>query len=179
MGKATAKVKATASKVGAVLTGKVGVLSTLEGEHTEVSSLMDDVIDTKDKDKRQSLFRDIRQNLLIHTQGEEQGLYAECRAHDSTRSLADKAIQDHMQIKQLLATLDGEPVSSPEWSRTFDELKSVVQRHVDFEENQLFPAAKDTLGSDALRDLDGRYKAHRKRIEDRGEELDPQVAKAG
>lgn len=179
MGKATAKVKGTASKLGAALSGKVGVLSTLEGEHTEVSSLMKDVLDAKNPDEQRELYHEIQQNLMIHTQGEEQGLYTECRAHDATRNLADKAIQDHMQIKQLLAALDGLTVGSPEWTRKFDELKSAVERHVDFEENQLFPAAKDTLGSDALRDLEGRYKAHRKRIEERGEELDPRVSKTG
>ncbi len=179
MGKATAKVKATASKVGAALTGKVGVLSTLEGEHTKVSSLIDDVIDAKHPEKRRELYQDIRQNLMIHMQGEEQGLYTECRAHDSTRGLADRAIQDHMQIKQILATLDGMTMGSPEWSSRVDELERSVDRHVDFEENQMFPAVKDALGADALRDLDGRYKAHRKRIEQRHEELDPRLSQTG
>jgi hemerythrin superfamily protein len=177
MGKATAKVKAAASKVGAALTGKVGILSTLEGEHTEVSSLMSDVRDAKETDKQRDLYQAIRQDLLIHAQGEEQGLYSECRAHESTRALADKAIQDHTQIKQILAAIDELTLGSPDWARKFDELESTVQRHVEFEENQLFPAAKEALGSDALRDLDGRYKAHRKRVE--GQQLDPRMSQTG
>jgi len=179
MGKATAKVKGAASKVGAALSGKIGVLSTLEGEHTQVASLMDDVLQvTNNPSKQRELYAQIRQDLLVHTQGEEQGLYMECRVHESTRSMADKAIQDHMQVKQLLATIDGLTVGSPEWMRNFEELKTSVARHVDFEEHQLFPAAKDVLGADSLRDLDGRYKAHRKRIEERGEQLDPRVTRS-
>ncbi len=179
MGKATAKFKGTASKVSAALSGKVGVLSTLEGEHTELNSLMDDVLAAKDMGKRRQLYHEIHQTLMVHTQGEEQGLYTQCRSYDATRSLADKAIQDHMQLKQLLAALDGLTLGSPEWSRKFDEFKSSFERHAEFEEHQLYPAAKDTLGNDALRDLDGRYKAHRKRVEERGEELDPRISRAG
>lgn len=174
MGKASAKVKGAASKVGAALAGKIGVLSTLEGEHTQVASLMDDVRKASNNaGKQRELYQQIRQDLLIHSQGEEQGLYTECRVHESTRSLADKAIEDHMQVKQMLAALDSLTVGSPEWMRKFEELEAAVERHVDFEEHQLFPVAKDTLGADTLRELDGRYKAHRKRIEERGEQLSP------
>jgi iron-sulfur cluster repair protein YtfE (RIC family) len=187
MGKASAKVKGTASKVGAALGGKVGVLNTLEGEHTEVASLMDDVVDENDADDRMETYRVIRQKLLIHAQGEEQGLYMECRAHESTRAFVDKAIQDHTRMKELIAKLDelaGQPGSaatapakSTEWIRTFEQLQTTVQSHVDFEENQLFPLVKDALGADALRDLDGRYSALRKQLEAHGETLQPRVSR--
>ena len=178
MGKATAKVKGAASKVGAALSGKVGVLNTLEGEHAQVASLMEDVMEINNPSKQRELYAQIRQDLLIHAQGEEQGLYTEARAHESTRSMAERAVQDHMQVKQLLATLDSLTVGSPEWMRKFEELKAAVDMHVDFEENQFFSAVKDVLGADALRDLDGRFKAHRKRIEERGEQLDPRVTRS-
>jgi hemerythrin superfamily protein len=178
MGKASAKVKGAASKVGAALSGKIGVLSTLEGEHAQVASLMNDVIETTNPSKQRELYHEIRQELLMHSQGEEQGLYTEARAHESTRNFADQAVRDHMQVKQLIASLDSLTVGSPEWMRNFEELKAAVDRHVEFEENQFFPAVKDVLGADALRDLDGRYKALRKRIEERGIELDPGVSRS-
>jgi hypothetical protein len=177
MGKASAKVKGAASKVGAALSGKIGVLSTLEGEHAQVASLMDDVIESNNPSKQRELFQQIRQDLLMHAQGEEQGLYTEARAHDSTRTFADRAVQDHMQMKHLIASLDALTVGSPEWMRKFEELKASVDRHVDFEENQFFAAVKDVFGADALRDLDGRYKALRKRIEERGVQLEPGVSR--
>jgi hemerythrin superfamily protein len=139
---------------------------------------MNDVMELNNPSKQRELYAQIRQDLLIHAQGEEQGLYMECRAHEATRSMADRAVQDHMQVKQLLVTLDSLTVGSPEWMRRFEELKTAVDTHVDFEEHQFFPAVKDILGADALRDLDGRFKAHRKRIEERGEQLDPRVSRS-
>jgi 3-hydroxymyristoyl/3-hydroxydecanoyl-(acyl carrier protein) dehydratase len=157
----------------------VDVLSTLEGEHAQVASLMDDVMGINNNpSKQRELYAQIRQDLLIHAQGEEQGLYTEARAHESTRSMAERAVQDHMQVRQLLVTLDSLTVGSPEWMRRFEELKASVDMHVDFEENQFFPAVKDVLGADALRDLDGRFKAQRTRIEERGEQLDPRVTRS-
>ena len=77
-----------------------------------------------------------------------------------------------------MKTLDSLTVGSPEWMRRFEELKASVDMHVDFEENQFFPAVKDVLGADTLRDLDGRFKAQRKRVEERGEQLDPRVTRS-
>jgi len=173
MAKASAKIKGTASQIGAALSGKVGVLNTLEGEHSEVASLMKSVIGSKSAEQQRELYEEIRQELLIHTQGEEQGLYAQCRAHESTRNLADKAIQDHMEIKRLLSTLDETDVGTAQWDEKFHALKSAVETHVEFEEQRLFPTVNDTFSSDALRDLDGIYKSLRKRIEQGGEQLDP------
>ena len=177
MGTATSKVKATVGKlgtqVGAALTGKPGILRTLEGEHTELTTLIADVRDAKHVQRRRDLYPMIRRELMIHGQGEEHGLYAECRAHDVTRPLAEQATRDHMAIEQLLATLDGAAIGSPEWLRNFDELARVVERHFALEERELFPAAKDALGNDALRELDGRYKAHRKRLDQADQPLEP------
>ena len=173
MTKGTAKIKKAASKVGAVLTGKFGVLSTLEGEHSEVSTLMDDVSESQSTQKQRKLYDQIRQDLLVHSQGEEQGLYAEAKAHGSTRDMAEKSIRDHAQIKQILSTLDQQAIGTPQWQQSFESLKRVVEAHTEFEEEQLFPKLKSTLSADRLRDLDQRYRAFRKRIEETGERLEP------
>lgn len=179
MTKGTAKIKKTASKVGAVLTGKVGVLSTLEGEHSEVSTLMDDVTDTENNDKKRDYYRKIRQDLLIHTQGEEQGVYAELKNHESMRTMTERAIREHAEIKQLISTLDRLAIGTPQWTQNFDSLKRAVQSHVDFEEEQLFAKAKDVLSADMLRKLDDSYRAYRKRTESSGELLSPPKAASG
>lgn len=175
MGEASAKIKSTASQIGAALSGKVGVLNTLEGEHSEVSSLIKDVIDSDKVEEQRELYHKIRHELLVHTQGEEQGIYAQCRAHEATRNLADKAIQDHMEIKRLLSTLDSLDVGSAQWDQKFQALKAAVETHVEFEEQRLFPTVNDTFSSDSLRELDGKYKSYRKRIEEGGEQLSPKA----
>jgi hemerythrin superfamily protein len=179
MGKALAKIKGAATKVGAAFTGKPGILGTLAAEHSEVSSLMKDVRESKSADKQRKLYGEIRESLVIHTQGEEQGIYAECRAHETTRNLVEKATRDHLEVKQILSDLDDLTVGSAQWMQKFDALARAFEGHVEFEEQRVFPKAKDILGSDALRDLDGRYKAHRKRIEEGGEPLEPRQKASG
>jgi hemerythrin superfamily protein len=172
MDKTSAKIKGAVSKIGAVFRGEVGILGTLEGEHTEVRSLMADLVDSKTLEKQRDLYATIRQELLMHSQGEEQGIYAQARAHESTRSLVDRAVQDHAEMKQLIGALDKLDFGSAQWLQKFGTLRSTVERHVEYEEQRLFTAVNDALSKDALRDLDDRYKAYRKRIEDRGERLE-------
>lgn len=172
MDKTTAKIKGAVSKIGAVFRGEFGILGTLEGEHAEVRSLMNDLIDSKSLEKQRELYMAIRQDLLVHTQGEEQGIYAQARAHEATRSLVDKAVQDHTEAKQLLATLDQLEFGSAQWLQKFGLLRSSIETHVEFEEQRLFPAVNDVMAAETLRDLDERYKAYRKRVEERGEKLE-------
>jgi hemerythrin superfamily protein len=172
MDKTTAKIKGAVSKIGAVFRGEVGILGTLEGEHTEVRSLMDDVVNSKSLEKQRELYTLIRQELLLHANGEEQGIYVQARTHATTRTMADKAIQDHTEVRQLLAALDELEFGSAQWLQKFGMLRASVEAHVEYEERSLFPAMNDILGADTLRELDDRYKEYRKRIEERGERLD-------
>lgn len=172
MDKTTSKIKGAVSKIGAALSGKAGILNTLEGEHAEVESLMTDLVESRSVEKQRQLYVDIRQKLLVHTQGEEQGIYAHCRAHEATRALVEKATQDHSEAKQLLASLDTLEFGGPQWLQKFGALRSSVMAHVQFEEQRLFPTAKDVLDHEILRDLDDRYERLRKQIEERGETLE-------
>jgi hemerythrin superfamily protein len=172
MDKTTAKIKGAVSKIGAVFRGEFGILGTLEGEHAEVSSLMGDLVDSDSLEKQRELYMAIRQDLLIHSQGEEQGIYAQARSHEATRTLVDRAVQDHMEMKQMLAALDQLDFGSAQWLQKFGLLRSAVETHVEFEEQQFFPAVNNVMSVETLRELDDRYQSYRKRIEERGERLD-------
>lgn len=172
MDKTTSKIKGAVSKIGAALSGKAGILNTLEGEHSEVESLMNDVMETQSVEKQRELYVDIRQKLLVHTEGEEQGIYAHCRAHEATRALVEKATQDHKEAKQLMAALDRLEFGGTQWMQKFGALRSSVMAHVQFEEQRLFPTAKDVIDNETLRDLDDRYDRYRQQIKDRGETLE-------
>jgi hemerythrin superfamily protein len=172
MEKTSAKIKGAVSKIGAVFRGEVGILGTLEGEHAEVRSLMDDLLDAKSLEKQRELYNLIRQELLVHANSEEQGIYAQGRAHATTRTMVDKAIADHTEVRQLLAALDELEFGAAAWLQKFGLLRSSVNAHVEYEERTFFPAINDLLAADTLRDLDDRHKDYRRRVEERGERLD-------
>src|SRR5690606_40318489 len=121
----------------------------------------------------------LRHHLLTHTHGEQPGTSAAPKNHESMRTMTERAIPEHAEIKKLLSTLDRLAIGTPQWTQNFASLKRAVQSHVDFEEEQLFAKAKDVLSADMLRKLDDSYRAYRKRTESSGELLSPPKAASG
>ena len=177
-GTGTSKMKGVAKKMGAALSGDAGILKTLEGEHAEVSSLMKKVIDAGEHgiETRLELFPEIRKKLLVHAKGEELEFYPVCREHPDTRELATESIDDHKEVERLIVQLDNLPIDAPAWLETLETLRDEVEEHVELEENELFPQAKQALGKDRLRELDGAYKRRKETLEQRVADIEPQRA---
>lgn len=174
MDKGKAKAKAGAKKVGSMVSGKPGIVSTLEMEHEEVATLMDAVADEETSDdKRIELWGLIRKKLIVHAKGEELEVYAECRQHPDLRTLADESKEDHDEIERLIVALDRTSINSAEWPSTFENLKTLVESHVEFEEGEMFPKMQRTLEDNQLDAMHSEYKERKQSLESRVEELEP------
>jgi hypothetical protein len=163
--------KAKAAK--AALSGDAGILSTLQGEHTEINMLMkaiaDDAYDDHDQDAletRRALYPKIKITLLAHSKAEEQELYAVLQMHPPTRENATHSIVEHKEIEHLLRRLDHLDVADLGWLPTFVSLQMKVEHHVRHEEEVLFEQAKTVFTKDQLRDIDNYYRSVRKRLQD-------------
>lgn len=76
--------------------------------------------------------------LIIHSTIEEELFYAPMR-EDMDASLADKAEDDHDRIKQLMAEVIELDPDDPALARAVSRLKEEVLRHLEYEEEVLFP----------------------------------------
>lgn len=160
------KIKATATKIGATLKGDVGILKTLEGEHTEVSTLMDDILSSDSPESEaEKHYPTLRKKLLMHARAEQRVLYSACERFDDTAEMIPDSRAEHQEIEQLLGELDSMPVDAPAWMERFSILQKTVAEHVEDEETVLFPRCKDDFESDQLRELDDDYKHAKDEIE--------------
>jgi len=93
----------------------------------------------------------IIRELSIHAAVEEQLLYPLFRKADPDQSdLVDHSLEEHQEVKELLAKVDGRPANDPETRRIFAEIKSGVEEHVSEEEGKLFPALRSHVKEDQL-----------------------------
>jgi hemerythrin superfamily protein len=65
----------------------------------------------------------------------------------------DHSLEEHQEVKELLAKVDGRPANDPEVRKTFGELKSAVEEHVSEEEGKLFPALRQHAKEDELMEM--------------------------
>lgn len=142
------------------LAGYPGIFHHLAGEHAEVSTLMQRVAaSSADSDDRPELFAEIRRNLLAHAKGEEQEFYPVLKKFPEIESIVDECLREHKRIEEYLDQLHTADKTSNAWMQRFEEMMQTVQAHVEREENQLFPKAKDLLDKQAAKDIEERYEA--------------------
>lgn len=155
----TEKIKAAVHQAAAVLSGKAGILNTLEGEHAEVSALMEKVLTASNPtESAEEHYPTIRRKLLLHARAEQDVLYSACEKRPETSTMIANARNEHREMERLFGELDRMPVDSPAWLDEFRRLQQTVQQHVEQEENALFERCKEAFENSELRDLDDEYK---------------------
>ena len=155
--RALAKVRAKTKEAFTGLSGYPGIFSHLAGEHAEVASLVKQVRSASDVQTIDELFPEIRKNLLAHAKAEEKEFYAPLRTAPPTQKLVAKAIDEHHRIEAYLEELNGTDRSTKTWMSMFERFHRAVEAHVDMEEHQLFPAAKDVLSNAQAKEMERRY----------------------
>jgi len=167
----TEKIKAAAKQAASALSGKAGILNTLEGEHAEVLALMKKILTASSPAKAaENHYSTLRRKLLVHTRAEQEVLYAACEGRPATASALGDSRSQHRLVEQTVQELDRTPVDSPRWQDQLRRLHQLVKDHVEEEENVLFAQCEDSFENRELREFDRRYKdtraAHDKAIVD-------------
>lgn len=140
---------APTSSDGTATSGSYGppdALSQLKQDHEEVEMLFSQCEQPQPasgaSDPRADLIRHICRELTVHAQLEEQVFYPALREAGVDSRLLDEAVQEHAEAKQLIAQLErnasGDAVIEP-----LQRLMAAVRQHVQEEESQLFPAARE------------------------------------
>ena len=126
----------------------------LKDDHKKVEKIFSD-LESK-RDDRRALFPELDRELTIHAEIEEKVFYPAAREAAPTRDLVLESIEEHKQIKMVLADLEKTDMRTAEWAADLKVLKEDVMHHVGEEENDLFPKVKTILSKEQLEDLGSR-----------------------
>src|ERR1041385_9228418 len=120
---------------------------------------------------RKTLFEQIRNSLMLHTQVEEEIFYPAMRnlAFGGESGKIDEAYREHHAVQDLLNQMSNMDTMSEEFDSKLAELKQNIQHHVEEEENEMFPLATSRMSTERLEDIG-------ERIHDRKMTLKTQMA---
>jgi hemerythrin-like domain-containing protein len=141
-----------------------GILQDLHNDHSEVDSLMDRVMDSKDSGERAALFDGMKIKLLAHAHAEQEVLYRALEAGrgDASRSFADEGANEHQivegQLQKLSAASDQ---AGEQWMAELKVLRELVEHHVDEEKSTGFSCARDEFGKDELEAMGQRFQTRK------------------
>jgi len=115
---------------------------------------------------RQRLLEDLKEELGLLAQLEEQHLFPVLKKHKEMKELVRAATNDNKETKRLLADLDETPVDSEEFTRKASELRRVFQQHVRDERKELLPAIVKVLTEEEAQAVVETIEAERTEIEE-------------
>lgn len=126
----------------------------LTQQHRETETLFDrfDAAGS-DEEKAEIATRTIA-DLQVHTTIEEELFYPALREADE--ELEDDVLEgyeEHHAVELLLDELDGMSPDHERFEAKFTVVKEFVLHHVEEEEDEMFPQAREALGDDRLREL--------------------------
>jgi iron-sulfur cluster repair protein YtfE (RIC family) len=133
----------------------------LKKDHEKVSGIFEKLEPTTERGvkTREELFAQLKQELDIHSQIEEQILYPVLKEAEETHDITLEAYEEHNVVKTLLAELDELPKDDETWEAKLTVLKENVEHHVEEEEGEMFKKARKVLSTEQIEALGARLEA--------------------
>ncbi len=128
-------------------------IETLEKDHDRIRSLFSEFDETTDPQELQDCFDKIGNILTIHAEAEEQVLYPEAINCEGTSELIDKGHQDHDKGDRMVLEIKSINPSESKFTQKVKELESFMLKHLDEEENNLFPKVRQGMDDRKLEQL--------------------------
>ena len=127
---------------------RTDAIEMLKEDHRIVRELFEELEELSDDAPRQPVFDRLRDELLAHAFVEETVFYTALTQFDSLADLLDDSFEDHREMKDVLLEIEEVGVGSDEFLDQIEDLRDLVEEHVDIEEAELFPYARDVLPED-------------------------------
>ena len=118
----------------------------LKQDHRMVKEMFNEYgkLQPGDRDGREQLFRQINEELTIHSEIEERLFYPAVRQipTDEAHDLVSEAVEEHRIVKTLLEELSDLDAGSPPFEAKMKVLRDTVLHHAEEEEKEMFVQAK-------------------------------------
>lgn len=140
----------------------MNLLDLIEHDHNLQRQLMRDIKATSgDSDERRELFRRLATELRAHAAAEEDAFYAELMKFPKSTDQSRHSVHEHEEALEILADLETMDMGSTGWLNRFEALVHDNEHHMDEEEQDVFPLARDTLDATRLAELGDRFSARK------------------
>lgn len=120
------------------------ILETLKQDHDRFKAIIKQILDTKTQARRVALFKEFKLELVAHSKAEEKVLYKRMLKSDEGKDMALEGTVEHEIADRVVEDLArSRNKTTDEWSARCGVLKELLEHHIDEEENEAFPIAKN------------------------------------
>ena len=139
-------------------------ITLLKEDHEKVSGIFEKLEPTTERGvkTREELFAQLKQELDVHAHIEETIFYPVLKREAETREITLEGFEEHHVIKTLLGELEETPADAEQWGAKLKVLKENVEHHVEEEEGEMFPTAREVFSKEQFEELGARMEAEKK-----------------
>ena len=124
----------------------LNIFEALRESHERQRELYRQLIETRgDTPERQTLFEQLKAELLAHELAEERHFYIPLMEHDAGIDLSRHAIAEHHELDELVESLEETEPATPTWLPLAKKLADKVEHHLKEEEHRFFQMAGKLL----------------------------------
>jgi hemerythrin-like domain-containing protein len=132
----------------------INAVQLLIDDHNTVKGLFQEFQSASDPGEKRRIAGQVMIELEVHTAIEEEIFYPAMREQGDAedKELVAEAYEEHASAKELIEQLRGMTPDDPQFTTLFQELQQEVEHHVQEEEDEMLPRAREELISrlDAL-----------------------------
>ncbi|MGH8160703.1 MAG: hemerythrin domain-containing protein [Gammaproteobacteria bacterium] len=138
------------------------IYDVLTRQHGEVKEMLESLSrssaeSAEDARKRQTMSRRLAAELVSHNRAESQTLYKRLLEFEDIRDQVEEHRREHDAVNTQLQGLLNVNVEDDAWPEKLLEIKNAVERHIEDEENRLFPEARKRLDHREAKEFVGKY----------------------
>lgn len=123
------------------------VFDRLKQDHDKHRELIEAIKQTSgDSAERESLFSEFKTDAMAHAAAEEGTLYVAMMEDPEIRQDAQHSVKEHAELGMLFVEITEMDMSSSGWLNKFHSLAKEYIHHIDEEEEEKFPKAREELG---------------------------------
>jgi len=121
-------------------------------QHRDAAELLTAVQETKRAEQKTALFQELASLLVRHDGIERRFFYPACEQAFETRELFGEPMLEHGVLEFCLYEAD-QALGTPDFDAKLAALGELLLQHMDDEERDLFPTARQTLSESRLQSL--------------------------
>ncbi|MES2964649.1 MAG: hemerythrin domain-containing protein [Bdellovibrionota bacterium] len=146
------------------------IYDALKKDHETVKALLERLVGSADADKetRNALINQIRDELIPHSRAEEAVFYNSLREIDEVKDLVAHGYQEHMMAEGLLRTLQVADKVDIGWQQTARKLQDALLHHIEEEEGTIFSAARQVLAIEEAEALGEAFEQMKPEVREEG-----------
>lgn len=133
-------------------------IAMLKADHDKMKKLLAELETTTERGvkTRAELFSTIKGELTIHELIEEEIFYPALKSHPKAKDIVLEGYEEHHVVDLLMGELEEMDVADETWGAKAVVMKENIEHHIEEEEGEMFPQARQVFDRGELEDLGAR-----------------------